>query len=236
MGKIRLLSRREIDTAKAQDRSREVQEGAKLANRVDALRETVVSEEKGLEEFRSKTLSGIQVEIDTKIAERDFLVGVVDHLKAERAAALVPLDEKKALLEEKQRLLKEKEEEIAIKEGELKLAIGLNINREEQNQIETERIAEIKERTSVLMEQTARMNTRAATRLMQDSEKAKEIMSNAQAFEARVFKREKTVTLMEGLVEQRRKENEKQMIANNEERIRIRDAYRTLERIKERIK
>ncbi len=62
MSRVKLLSKREIDVAKARDRQREIAEGTKLAQRVDGLRELAADEEKSLNDFRIKTLTAINEE------------------------------------------------------------------------------------------------------------------------------------------------------------------------------
>lgn len=69
----RLLSKREIDVKKAQERQRELDEGGKLARTIDALRKTRVDEEQSFELWRVTTLRQIQEEINAKILERDAL-------------------------------------------------------------------------------------------------------------------------------------------------------------------
>ncbi len=236
MGKVRLLSKRDIDVAKAKDRQREIAEGSKLAARVDGYRELAASEEVGLEKFRIETLTRIQAEIDPLVKERELLVEEIAFRRAERAALMVPLDQKWAEVGEKEAVVDTRLSEAALERANLGLAISANIQRERENKIELERIADKRERADGLLTQAERMNTAAAKKLMDATANAKEVTSNAQALEAAVIRREKTVTLMEGLVEQRRKQNDITTKNNDLERVRIRDAYATLERIKQRLK
>jgi hypothetical protein len=78
MSTIRLLSKQEVDKAKAIDRKREVDEGLKLARKVDDLREIVVQEEASLEKFRRATVANIHTA--TTEAQR-----ILDQIKAEVA-------------------------------------------------------------------------------------------------------------------------------------------------------
>lgn len=78
MSTIRLLSKQEVDKAKAIDRKREVDEGLKLARKVDDLREIVVQEEASLEKFRRATVANIHTA--TTEAQK-----ILDQIKAEVA-------------------------------------------------------------------------------------------------------------------------------------------------------
>lgn len=73
MSKVRLLSKRDIDQAKAQDRQREIAEGVKLAKRVDELRGTLSKEESQAQLFREAATKQIQAEIASLLNQRDAL-------------------------------------------------------------------------------------------------------------------------------------------------------------------
>lgn len=88
---MRLLSKTEINKAKSIDRQREVDEGLKLAKRVDSLREIISSEESSLEKFRVETLSKIQEDIDAEITKRNYLKREVQELQKDKIEALKPL-------------------------------------------------------------------------------------------------------------------------------------------------
>lgn len=89
---MRLLSKSEIAQAKATEQRRDIEEGLKIAKRVDSLREIKVQEEAALEKFRSETLSHINDEIIKKNQELDALEHEVKDLQKRRKEALEPLD------------------------------------------------------------------------------------------------------------------------------------------------
>lgn len=89
---MRLLPKSEIDKSKSLDRQKEIDEGMKLAKRVDSLREIHAQEEASLATFRDKTLKLIQAEIEDKTSERDSLITEVRDLETRREIALRPLD------------------------------------------------------------------------------------------------------------------------------------------------
>ncbi len=89
---MRLLAKSEVAKAKSIDRQREIDEGLKLANRVDALRHTAAEEEAALNKFRINTIAKINEEIVTKAKEREELeVGNV-FLREERIRLKGPID------------------------------------------------------------------------------------------------------------------------------------------------
>jgi chromosome segregation ATPase len=89
---MRLMPKSEVAKAKANAQKREIDEGAKLAKRVDGLRETAAKEEAALTKFRIEQVEAMHAEIRPLAAERDALTGEVADLRTQRKALLVPLD------------------------------------------------------------------------------------------------------------------------------------------------
>ena len=98
---MRLLDKPQIQKLKALEIKREVDEGRKLAGRVDALRQLQAKEEAELQKFRRETLANIHEEITTKAQERDQLKQEVSKLQDDRAEALKPLTKEREELDSK---------------------------------------------------------------------------------------------------------------------------------------
>lgn len=94
MSRLKLLSKQEINQAKASERKMAIDEGLKLAKRVDTLREVHAEEEVSLQKFREQTLSAIHAETTKAEAELNTITREVEILKRERAEALVPIRDK----------------------------------------------------------------------------------------------------------------------------------------------
>lgn len=102
---MKLLDKKSISQEKAKERKLEVEEGAKLARKVDALRETAAKEELNLAKFRIEYMKTIQAEMSELLGQRDALRSTVDALEERRKELLKPIDaEKKALSERKTEL------------------------------------------------------------------------------------------------------------------------------------
>lgn len=89
---MRLLPKSEIDKAKASERKQEIDEGIKLARRVDNLREIVAAEEASLRKFRNDTVKVIYDEITQETIKLDALKGEVLRARKEREELQKPLD------------------------------------------------------------------------------------------------------------------------------------------------
>ena len=93
---MRILEKQQINTLKAIEKKREVDEGLKLAHSVDALRETKAKEENNLRQFRDKSLETIKADIDSLLIQKNLAMKVLEDLEKARIEAEAPLDLKQA--------------------------------------------------------------------------------------------------------------------------------------------
>ena len=89
---LKLLKKSEIDKAKSLDRQRDINEGLKLATRVDSLREVSAQEEVALTKFRTETLAQIGNDIMKESKKLDKLKEEVKEAESKKAEAQIPLD------------------------------------------------------------------------------------------------------------------------------------------------
>lgn len=89
---MKLLTKQEISDKKTQERKLEVDEGIKLARKVDKLREMAVSEESNLAKFREENMRLLKESIEALTGQRDFLQNNIMALQEEKRELLVPLD------------------------------------------------------------------------------------------------------------------------------------------------
>lgn len=113
---MKLLPKSEVAKAKSIDRQREIDEGIKLAKRVDGLRETAAQEEASLKLFRDKTLTKIHEEITEATKQRDELKEEISQLEEKREKALKPLDKKREEIVAARAELKSEQRELTKKE------------------------------------------------------------------------------------------------------------------------
>lgn len=144
----RLLTKREIDIKRAQERHKELEEGEKLARSVDALRELRVSEEKTFQDWRSSILASLQKEIgDTS----DVLSGLkkeVRKFEERRKKAKESLASEWGSLREAEAQIQEAISQLTESKNSLELAIKENLDREHQIAVESERIENDRKRTA----------------------------------------------------------------------------------------
>ncbi len=227
---IKLLSKQEINQRQAAQKRVEIDQGRKLATRVDTLRELAAEEEASLASFRAKTLKAIHEETQKAVAEKDELLRQVKTLREEIENGLKPvvraetqlkiktdaLAEKEAQVKKRIDLIKQKESEIKndfqkINSLHLRLKYvqtRLNdLNRESEDQLGMAEIflenAEFKKNEIDLLE--------------------KKVRAELHAKDIEVASRERDITIKEERVQ-------KQYEALNERELQLIDREQTLER------
>lgn len=88
---MRLLSKSDIVRAKSVARKLDIDEGAKLARRIDNLREVAASEEESLTRFRRETIANIHAETSQATQRLNSLKSEVATLEERRKELLRPL-------------------------------------------------------------------------------------------------------------------------------------------------
>lgn len=119
---IRLLSKSDIDKAKALDREREISEGLKLSRKVDALRELKSREESELESYRRASLAAMQREIGILDKELAKLGREKKQLQDEISLLLPGMATKREELDKREKSIKELEKEIKKRSEEVDFA------------------------------------------------------------------------------------------------------------------
>ncbi len=89
---MRLLDKKSIEVQKSTERKREIEEGKKLANSVDSLRQTLGKEQENLRNFRDATMNSIKAEIDVLSKKKEALNLEIEALEARRKESLMPID------------------------------------------------------------------------------------------------------------------------------------------------
>lgn len=170
---MKLLPKSEIFRQKAAERRREVEEGAKLARRVDNLREVAAQEDASLQAWRKKTLKTIQDDILQATQDRDAIKAEVEHLKSVREEAKKPLDAELERVAEAQKELAEREERV--NEAETTLAKHrkrITLTEQQANALLTR--AQTKEGLADVRLREADRDAKDAERTLTSARKAKE--------------------------------------------------------------
>jgi FtsZ-binding cell division protein ZapB len=102
---VKLLQKSELQNLKAKEQTRQIEEGVKVATRIDGLRELYSKTEQELEKYRTATLMGIQKEISELKEKEDELSAKVKVLQAKYDSMKPDMEAKKAELKEYEKFL-----------------------------------------------------------------------------------------------------------------------------------
>lgn len=235
MGRIQLLQKSEIQKAKVLERQHEIDEGRKLATRVDTLRQLSSVEEKNLREFREKTMLAVKADINAALEEQFSLEKAIKDRKEELKVLMLPIDSKRYELEQYALSMKELEENIDKKSTDNAIAREelfreARILEERRRRIDTdEAVALVATDNAFMMREQAKSILAQARNDAQNIKTKSEIKElELSTRESAVSLREKNATLLENSILMR----ESRMRDENRA---IRDKYETLQRTFKRI-
>lgn len=227
---MKLLAKSDIQKAKSLDRQREIDEGLRLAKKVDSLREITVNEEASLTKFRRETLASIAKEIFDITEKRDNLQGEVGNLENRKEQALIPLTRElgeieagthhliglKASLDAREIIIRDIEAGLESKEVEI-----ANL---EKRTAYTHSVAmgELKE-AGIIKDGAETMQRTVSAKLQIAGKKVDDLIEETERRRKEVTDNELAVIAKEGEVEKREVELEHNLI-------RLRDRESTLER------
>ncbi len=233
---MQLLEKRQIDGLKAKERQQEIQEGKKLAEKVDALRELASREQTNLSKFTEESVAHLKAEIGTLIDDKEALKTEIRELELQKSIAQVPLDNKWAEFHEKQSELEslgielhEKQRQITQKEAEAD-------KRLRDLSVESSRVSDEHARISEVLSQTDRLKKEADTTVQDARNQAATVHLTAEFRDNTSRDRENRLNISEKSL----KESEEAIHIHTkdlEDRERaLQDKYETLIRTQERIK
>lgn len=96
----RLLDKKTVNAELATERKRQIDEGRRLTDSIEALREAKVKEEQALEDFRKHTISVVQIEVDRKQKEARERIGLLRNEEESLKARIAGLQSLEAQLKE----------------------------------------------------------------------------------------------------------------------------------------
>lgn len=227
---MRLLSKREVDQAKQKDRQQEIEEGMKLARKVDDLRETASEEETRLQLFRQKSVEQLHAEIQPLEKKKSSLEEEVKDLEHRKKLALAPLDAEWERMKEEGRKVTLKKFELDDREALVKKSEIDIENSKKELEIEKGRLQDFKRTTSENLVQSENTLKQAQEEARDVRENARKVTALAKSRNKVSLDREAKVAVREREVLLREQSNLKKDIdLAKRERI-LKDRYSTLQR------
>lgn len=227
---MKILSKQEVTQQKSIERKTEIDEGVKLAKKIDTLRQTASEEEIKLSKFRDQMLSEIKKDIQSLQDVKSSLIHDVSSLEEKRKMLLIPLDEEwKKLGKRQMQFISEKENFgklfVQLNEKENELNTREKSLQEDEEQLEELRttilvkLAHAQEKENEIEVQKRSHEQIASSTLRSLEDKKKELLS----FESDLNRRKLELDLQE-----QKNTKDRQEIIN--QTILLRDREQTLER------
>lgn len=116
---MKLLSKQEVNTLKTVERKKEIDEGAKLARKVDTLRELSAKEQVNLSKFSEESLKKIHADIKAAQSELDVIKQSIQLGAEELRTQMVSLDVEWDKINKEKKTLKEAREAIDIEQKDI---------------------------------------------------------------------------------------------------------------------
>lgn len=227
---MRLLPRSEVNKAKALDRQREIDEGKKLATRVDTLRELAAEEDTNLSKFRDKMVAQIMADIKPLQEEHDGLVHKIGQRKLELVQLMQPINTLWDDVNKAQAINNGWEDDLTAREAQTAIAAGEVAKRRHDLEVDEARLADVKKNIDELAAESVRINTNAREFLAQARNDAQVLLSNSEGLQLDITRREELVAARERdakIVEAKNKADAKD---NRDTARSLKDKYDTLER------
>ncbi len=232
---MKLLDKKTLATEKSLEKKKDIDEGIKLARKIDDLRQKRLQEESGLSKFRDEASKTIQSEIDLLILKRNSLELEVSGLNSYKDTALIEVELGKKSIKQARNDIQDERELLNQRTIYLNQLQETTVQSSKELEIEKDRIESIK--TDVIDKQNkASALKNSAQKLLEDSQSKCGIMHSL------LDQREKALALLEkglafrevDLINKTKLLDMRDIAQNNRERA-INDKYQTLLRTEKRL-
>lgn len=233
---MKLLTKRELDLAKTKDRKLEIDEGAKLAKRVDVLRETHSQEERNLKQWREQAIPIVRKEIDDLLAQKTSLQSAVTAYREELAVERIPLDKQWEQVREREAENEAAREKLALGFGVLEREREENERASARLDVRERKVQNTEWKVEEILEESDKMRAEAKEVLLEAKKKRDDasklevdVNEKLASRERDILTREKSLEYEMDFIKKSKKEISRQFS-------RLKDRYAMLERDKKRIK
>lgn len=233
---MKLLDKKTITTQKSAERKLEIDEGAKLARKIDTLRETAAGEESRLAKFRDESLKRIKEEINLLIGQRDSIQEEIDVLELQKKYLQEPLDQAWNIVKAKETDLTQYGEQLRETKANLDLEITKLEKEKSDLEIEKWRVKDERDRAVKNLEETEKNKENSRIILKNSEAKANNVDAELEVKQKHLLKRE-----LELLAQERDLQIGRDFVAKRKKKLDdrerfINDKYETLLRSQERLK
>lgn len=233
---MKLLTKQEITNKKATERKVEIDEGIKLARKVDGLRQIVSEEEKSLARFRSESLSHMRAEIKPLVEEKESLSEEIEKLKQQRNLLRAPLDKEWSEVRSHQARLVAQEESLDEKISKLQMSEEHINEKVRQLVLEEERIEDARASANESIEDAEAFKKQAIEELADARNEAQVLAMNYELKAQELLDREGRIAARERDAHNFDRKNSAEERRLREWNIALNDKYQTLLRTQKELR
>lgn len=233
---MKLLPKSEITKLQAQDKKQAIDEGVKLARKIDNLREVASQEEASLDKFRSETLSSINKDISAAALRLGRILSELHELERRKEDALKPIIKETEELEAKKLQFTEEYAKIDSLLAEIshrQVTIEEQKLQVERHLIDTETM---KHRQRELLGDAYTERSDATLLATETRQKAEEFAILKAQTESSLAERSQELETLSNVLQKKAEQLEVERLRQTAERVRLADREQTLERELNRLK
>lgn len=188
---MKLLDKKAVTATLQTERKQQIDSGVKIAEKVDALRETMLTEEKRLGDFRRESVATVQADIEIKIRERDGIQDEMARRRSELVELNKPLDHAWEEVEKWKHWYEQKKTYIHQQQATMVRERNQLTDDTRENSAETQRISTLKADALEDRETALNAKNEAIQHLLKARAEATTILSGAKEREEALELREK---------------------------------------------
>lgn len=227
---MKLLDKSVIQKEKSNERRVEIEEGMKIAKKVDSLRELVAKEQENARKFREETIQKVTAEVAEILRKKDEILKEVSELEEKRKKLLIPLDAEWDKVRQAEMANTMIASHISEREGIIEQNEKQISKRKKDLEIEERRISEIKANAGISLSE-AQSREREADKLLRESMEKSDVLSKE--FDERkriIFSKEEEIRCKEIDLDSLKNHLEEEKIEIIKAKAQIADQRGTLER------
>lgn len=225
---MKLLEKHEVDQLKARERKQEIDEGAKLAKKIDELRRLEADEKSRITSWRDSSLELVKGEIAEAFKERDTLRSEIQELKKVKERLLLPLDAEWEKVHAEQHALDSLKSELQEKEEKLALLEKDIATKSRSIEVEEVRVENLRNFALQKRTESEAVLTRAKEDVAQMRNNAQTILIEAELTEKLLTEREERVAEKEAVIDNKMKESEAYAKKLHIKQLQLKDLEETL--------
>lgn len=234
---MKLQNKKIIQAEATKERKTQIDEGVKIATKVDELRRVHAEEERSLYEFRDKSIETLKKDIGPLLNQKENLIEEIKELQDRKQvlldipieASLKEMEERKAKITEIESLLSVKEQRLEVRSIELTDRFNGLLKSEEKLSRDKDLIENTRSKIVVVNAETEKILNQAQAKIAEIMEYEKTMKTQLKLEDGKIINRSTDLDNREKILNKRERElNEKEKFIN--------DRYATLERTVNRIK